>query len=275
MVRRVHHLNCTTLRPPCARFMNGTGGIFSRGRLVCHCLLIEIEDGPILVDTGLGLSYIADPIKQLGRGTVFMLSTPLDPAETAVRQVSQLGFNQEDVRHIVMTHLDLDHSGGLPDFPNAQVHVLAPEYETALHPPTSQEKGRYIPTHWAHGPKWVVHPLKGEKWFGFDHVQEILPDVFLVPMIGHTRGHCGVAVRMKEGWLFHCGDAYTDRSQIEIGSKRVPLGARMHRRTTTVDPKANERWPAQLGSLVRDREKGVSLCCSHDPVEFSRFQSKH
>ena len=171
MGRRVHHLNCTTLRPPCARFMNGAGSIFSRGRLVCHCLLIQMENGLALVDTGLGLSYIADPVRQLGRVTAFILNTPLDPAETAVRQVAGLGFNPEDVRQIVMTHLDLDHAGGLPDFPNAHVHVLVSEHEAALHPPTSQEKGRYIPAHWAHEPKWVIHPLKGERWFGFDHVQ--------------------------------------------------------------------------------------------------------
>ena len=33
------------------------------------------------------------------------------------------GFRREDVRHILVTHLDFDHAGGLPDFPDAVVHV--------------------------------------------------------------------------------------------------------------------------------------------------------
>ena len=42
-----------------------------------------------------------------------------------------LGFSPDDVRHIVLTHLDFDHAGGIEDFPNARVHVLAREREAA------------------------------------------------------------------------------------------------------------------------------------------------
>ena len=47
---RVHHLNCGTMCPMSARLINGTGSYFERGRLVCHCLLIETNDGLVLVD---------------------------------------------------------------------------------------------------------------------------------------------------------------------------------------------------------------------------------
>jgi hypothetical protein len=29
----------------------------------------------------------------------------------------------------------------------------------------------------------------------------------LIPLFGHARGHCGVAVQTESGWLFHVGDA--------------------------------------------------------------------
>lgn len=272
MTLQVHHLNCGTLRPPCARFFNGTGSIFSRGRLVCHCLLVEANVGLVLVDTGLGLTYIANPKKQVGRFTAFVLSTPLDPAETAVKQTAQLGFPPDNVQHIILTHLDLDHAGGLPDFPNAKVHVLAQEHEAAMNPPTSLERSRYITDHWAHGPKWAIHQPHGEKWYDFDNVQEILPEILLVPIIGHTRGHCGVAVKTSQGWVLHCGDAYTNRAEIEFGPERCPAGAKMHRRITAVDRDTNSRWPEKLRALVRNHSNEVSIFCSHDPVEFSRFQ---
>ncbi len=55
----------------------------------------------------------------------------LEVAETALRQIADLGFRIDDVRHIVPTHLDLDHAGGLADFPEATVHVHAAELRAA------------------------------------------------------------------------------------------------------------------------------------------------
>jgi hypothetical protein len=54
----------------------------------------------------------------------------------------------------VLTHLDLDHSGGLPDFPSARVHPHDAEYRTAMavasgHP---EHALRYRPAHWEHRP---------------------------------------------------------------------------------------------------------------------------
>ena len=57
----VHHLNAGTMCPMSARLVNGQGGLFKRARLVCHVLLLETEDGLVLVDTGLGLGDIAKP----------------------------------------------------------------------------------------------------------------------------------------------------------------------------------------------------------------------
>ena len=51
---RVHHLNCGTIRHAGGRFFDGRRGVLRVAKLVCHCLLIEGEDGLVLVDTGLG-----------------------------------------------------------------------------------------------------------------------------------------------------------------------------------------------------------------------------
>jgi hypothetical protein len=66
LVMRIHHLNSGTMCPIGRRFVNGTGGIFERARMVCHCLLVETNDGLALVDTGIGLDDIAEPLR-LGR----------------------------------------------------------------------------------------------------------------------------------------------------------------------------------------------------------------
>lgn len=264
---KVHHLNCSTIHPPCARLYDPGGKIFRRADLVCHCLLLETGDGLVLVDTGLGMRYI-EHREALGKGVFFFLKAPVDPEETAVRQIIRLGYGVEDVRHIVMTHLDLDHAGGLPDFPRARVHVLAPEHDAAMNP-TKQERQRYVADMWAHGADWVRHAIGGENWFGFKNVQEILPDVFLVPLIGHTRGHCGVAVQTGVTWLLHCGDAYTDRSEVKPdGQRKTPLGSRLYRRKIPVDYEQNMKRQEELRRLAREHGGVVTFFCASDPREF-------
>lgn len=74
----------------------------------------------------------------------------LDPQENAVRQVTRLGYDPADVRHVVLTHLDRDHAGGIADFPNANVHMYGPELRAAQARATDRERSRYLTQLWAH-----------------------------------------------------------------------------------------------------------------------------
>ena len=62
---RVHHLNCGTIRHSGGRFFDGRRGVLRVAKLVCHCLLIEGEDGLVLVDTGLGRRRAASAASRL------------------------------------------------------------------------------------------------------------------------------------------------------------------------------------------------------------------
>ncbi|MEJ2853824.1 MULTISPECIES: MBL fold metallo-hydrolase [unclassified Saccharothrix] len=206
---KVHHLNCGTMRPFGGGLVDGRGSPFRQAELVCHCLLLETDDGLVLVDSGLGLDDVRRPAETLAWGWRQMSRPALDENETAIRQVERLGFDPKDVRHVVLTHLDLDHGGGLRDFPHAEVHVLQEELENATRPnKRGNDAVRYPDKQWSHGPKWVTHQPYGESWFGFEGVREFREDILLVPLIGHTRGHTGIAVNTDSGWLLHAGDAY-------------------------------------------------------------------
>ena len=63
---KVHHLNCCSMRPYNERLIHGFGSWIASGRMVAHCLLIETNDGLVLVDSGLGLDDLADPARRLG-----------------------------------------------------------------------------------------------------------------------------------------------------------------------------------------------------------------
>ena len=130
---RIHHLNTGTMCPIGRRLVNGTGSIFQRARMVCHCLLIETNDGLALVDTGLKLDDIAQP-HRLGRRWVRQTAPRLDPAETAFQQVKALGYSPNDVRHLLLTHLDRDHAGGGQLEARVEVEVTAPDADVDAKP---------------------------------------------------------------------------------------------------------------------------------------------
>jgi glyoxylase-like metal-dependent hydrolase (beta-lactamase superfamily II) len=259
---RVHHLNCGTLCPP-ARLV---------GRMVCHCLAIETEAGVVLVDTGMGDEDVRDPAR-LGRDFLFFTGARLDAAETMRAQLEGLGIGRDDVRHIVLTHLDLDHAGGLSDFRRAKVHVHEVELAAARARRTLNEKRRYKPRQWAHDPDWAPLPVGGERWHGFEGVNKlpgIAPELLLVPLYGHTRGHCGVAVRAPEGWLLHAGDAYFNHGEVEP-EPHCPLGLQLFQWLMQLDGTARLANQSRLRGLANDATSGVRVFCSHDARELEQL----
>lgn len=254
--------------PTGRRLINGEGGWFAPGKLVCHCLLIESREGLILVDTGFGAKDIEDPQTRLGpiRG---LLKPTLQPSETALALVQNLGFRPSDVRHVLLTHLDLDHAGGLADFPNATIHLLAAEKHHAIDAPDRASKRRYRSIQWDHEPKWATYEPDGTPWKGFAAARELRglpPEILLVPMAGHTQGHACIAVEGESDWMLHCGDAYFHRHSL-VGEK-PPFGIRMFQRLAALNTAEMLANQARLQEL-KATESDVTLFCSHDPVELA------
>jgi glyoxylase-like metal-dependent hydrolase (beta-lactamase superfamily II) len=274
---KVHHISCLSMCPPFARLVNGGGPIWGRGRMECHCLLIETDaSGLVLVDTGIGLDDCADPSGRLGREFSAVVIGPKKPtpAATARRQIEAMGFAASDVRHVVLTHLDVDHAGGLPDFPSATVHVMADEKDAAMAGATLNERKRYRSCQWAHEPRWATHRVSGgERWRGFEHVRELNglpPEILLLPLSGHTRGHACVAVETAEGPLVHCGDAYFHRAAIDASLGAIPLGLRIFETTMALERARIAPNHARLRELAAT--PGIRLFCAHDPSEYDSLR---
>jgi glyoxylase-like metal-dependent hydrolase (beta-lactamase superfamily II) len=268
---RIHHLNAATLCPASARLVNGHGRWLARARLVCHVLVVETNMGLVLVDTGLGTRDLADPTR-LGQTWLRQVQPRLDPRETALAQIGSLGFSAADVTNIVLTHLDLDHAGGVTDFPNATIHVHAREYQAATRLEGTRASVRYIPGHRQPEPRWALFDDGGERWFGFDGVRPIddrLPEILLVPLRGHTAGHTGIAVRSSAGWLLHAGDAYYFHGQVAT-PPRAPIVLRLFQRRSDVDRAERIANQERLRALVADHGSEVTVFCAHDPVELGR-----
>jgi glyoxylase-like metal-dependent hydrolase (beta-lactamase superfamily II) len=253
---KTHHLNCGTMR-----------NLATPGGLVCHVLLVESPGGLVLVDTGFGLKYADDPAGRFGPAR-FLNRPVVDAAEAAITQVKRLGFDPHDVRHVVLTHFDGDHTGGLADFPRARVHLTAAENYASLHPKGALERGRYLPAIRDHGPNLVEHtPAESEAWRGFAGAKEltdIAPGIVLINLPGHTRGHAAVAVDAGDRWVLHVGDSFYHRAQIG-GPGKTPIALRAMERIVAQDWKKVRANHRRLAELSRAADPDLLLVNAHDP----------
>lgn len=278
---RIHHLNCGTDCPlGGAAFDGRSKGLF--GHLVCHCLLIETDaHGLVLVDTGYGLKDVQrphdGPDPRITRTFRAMLNIRLREEETAIRQVEALGHKASDVRHIVLTHLDFDHAGGLEDFPGATVHLMDKELSAATGPRRGfVPRNRYRPRQYDEVQNWRRYSGGGEPWFGFDTVrglEGLPPEILLVPLPGHTWGHAGVAVQGAGGWLLHAGDAYFYRDEVRRPERKCTPGLRAYQTLMETERQLRLQNQERVRRLSVDHGSEVKVICAHDAVELERCQA--
>ncbi|MEG3880320.1 MBL fold metallo-hydrolase [Microcoleus sp. herbarium7] len=273
---KIHHLNCGCMCPIGGSLFDG----FSRGltaHLVCHCLLIETDRGLVLIDTGFGMQDIQSPTSRLSPFFIAFNNIQFDRKYTAIHQIQQLGFSASDVRHIVLTHLDFDHAGGLEDFPEATVHVMQAEMDAARDRHGFITSRRYRSQQWDEVKHWKFYESGGEPWFGFKAVRDLdglPPEILLIPLVGHTRGHAGVAIDTPQGWLLHAGDAYFYRHEMDAANRRCTPGLRAYQWMMEVDRASRLLNQDRLHALSVDRAKDVNLFCSHDAIELKAFAHK-
>jgi glyoxylase-like metal-dependent hydrolase (beta-lactamase superfamily II) len=251
------------------RLMHGRGPWFSGHRVSLTCVLVERAGGLVLVDTGWGSITTRAP--RAYPGTLFRLTAGRADApyeDTALGRVRALGFSADDVRDVVVTHLDIDHVGGLCDFPRARVHVSRVEHVARFTRPPFRSRLHDSSPAFAHGPRFAIAELVDDPVLGFERSSDLFGDgsVVLLGAGGHTRGHCAVLVRANGRTLVHAGDAFVDAREL-AGESELPLGVRLYRRVL------HEDKPAARATLDRLREiqHEVALVNAHDASLLARL----
>jgi glyoxylase-like metal-dependent hydrolase (beta-lactamase superfamily II) len=201
------------------------------------------------------LGLLTCPRRTDSRGPALQLAAVMSAATRYSRPPAR------DVRHIVITHFDVDHIGGLSDFPHARVHVTAAEALASMIAPSWREKLRYEAAQWAHGLKIVEHTPDGERWRGFaaaKELDEISPGIVLLSLPGHTRGHACVAVDAGDRWILHAGDAFCHHGTLD-GRSPVPTSLRAMERMIAYDIRRVRANHARLAELCQRGEPDLVI----------------
>ena len=203
----IHHLNCVKIVSPINPDVCG------------HCLLLNENGKLILIDTGIGLLDTLHPLERIGQPLIDIVGYRFNEDQTAVRQIENLALDPGMVKDCIISHLDNDHTGGIADFPTATVHVGAEEFDNY-----NAGNARYLRTPLLHQPVIKAYESSGFKWFGFEARKisiNIETEIFLIPLFGHTLGHCGIALKINDKWLFYVADAYYMR--VELTDSNHPV----------------------------------------------------
>lgn len=258
---KVHHLNCGTMHP-----VKGP-------ECVCHVLLLETDNGLVLVDSGFGIDDCADPKGRVGP-VRFVTRPVFEAAESVANQLDRMGFQRSDVRHVVLTHLDTDHVGGAFDLPNAKIHVTSAEALATFAAPTRAEKVRYGKQQWVRDREVVEHDPRGEAWRGFPAAKELVeiaPGIVLVSLPGHSRGHACVAVDAGHRWVLHCGDAFYHYGSLD--GSHVPRTLWTMETFVAFDRKKMWDNHDRLSELYRKHEPDLIIAPAHDLELFERAKA--
>jgi N-acyl homoserine lactone hydrolase len=209
--------------------------------------VIVSGDRVALVDTGFPASYVDDPVGTAcaegldGFGRIVSLTRD----NLAVAQLRLAGFARADVTDLVITHGDIDHVGGIAEFPAATLVVGRAELE--LGPP--RYFGSVRPVAWPRPRRYRL----------VDADEELFPGVELLFTPGHSPGHLSLLVRLpRTGPVVLAGDAISRPAELESGENGGSWDGELARASA-----------ARL-LAVAERERAL-LLFGHDLEQWSRL----
>jgi len=150
--------------------------------LALRCLLIEHDDGLVLIDTGIGNKENSKFIEIYG-----VENAGQDGRTRLEDALAELGHRPDDIRCVINTHLHFDHAGGNLShdglsFPRARYVVQRRELEFARHT-NERTAGSYL-----------AHNFEGIPFQLIDGETEILPGIRGLPTPGHVPYHQSILI---------------------------------------------------------------------------------
>jgi N-acyl homoserine lactone hydrolase len=184
-------------------------------------ILVKHPAGDLLIDTG-SSSHYDQEISVYPFATWLKLKSlagQLKPGVPLPDLLRRTGEDPAKLRWAILSHVHLDHAGGLMDLPHLPVLLTREELQFAADPKV-QAKGYVTAVHTQKFPPVAAPTLRFEPtpYETFDESADLYRDgsVVVVPLRGHTPGSLGVFVNLSATHrLFYVGDSVDDERGFE------------------------------------------------------------
>ncbi len=217
--------------------------------------LIRHPEGNLLYDTGNAREVAENPESYWGISAKTFQPT-MAAEQYCVDQLLKLGLKPEDINFIVVSHLHMDHAGGLRDFPNAKILVQRKEMEWA-YTADFYQKIAYIREDFDY-PYLKYQYIEGLEQNPYDIFGDGSVTVWFTP--GHTPGHQALLVKLpKSGSFLLTGDVCHIS---EILNKDI---------LPTVCWSTHETVKS-IKMLRHMRDTGITVVTGHDPKEWKQYK---
>ncbi|MEZ5924310.1 MAG: N-acyl homoserine lactonase family protein [Hyphomicrobiaceae bacterium] len=215
VIRRLYVLLCGYEFLPKSVSVLGASDKFVLSEPICAYLL-DTAEGFVLIDCGLNLEVLRDPVRaeaSYGRHVYPTMPVVL-PEHELLPQLARLGVAPADIRHVILSHAHIDHTGELHHFAKARISIQVREHT------------------WAFGASNIAvrradFDMPGLDWHIVDGDWRVLPGLEGLLTAGHTPGHQSFVVTLPSGaaklLTMDAGDLWENfEKEIAPGSMEMP-----------------------------------------------------
>jgi glyoxylase-like metal-dependent hydrolase (beta-lactamase superfamily II) len=225
--------------------------------------------GAILVDTGLHPSISTDPKANFGALGARFGKPSLEAGEDVPSQLRKRGLDPGEIPIVVMTHLHLDHSSAISEFPNSTFVVSEAEWRFASSGPNPLLNG-YRRAHFDYAFEYRTIDFDRadvNSYAGFGRTFDLFGDgsIRLAFTPGHSAGHMSVVAHLDRRDFVIGGDAVYMYGQLDGSLPPAPRPQDAH----------NLRRSIQELRLFRSQFPDAIVTPGHDPEFYSRIEQRY
>jgi N-acyl homoserine lactone hydrolase len=225
--------------------------------------------GAILVDTGLHPSVATDPGANFGSLGARFGKFDLGPGEDVPSQLRQRGLDPGEIPIVVMTHLHMDHTSAISEFPNSTFVVSEAEWRFATGSGGSAQNG-YRRAHFDYAFEYRTVDFDRaniDSYASFGRTFDLFGDgsIRLAFTPGHTAGHISVIARLAQRDFVIGGDVVYLLAQLDGSEPGPPRPQDAH----------NLRRSLQELRLFHRQFPDTVITPGHDPDFYSRIEQRY
>jgi glyoxylase-like metal-dependent hydrolase (beta-lactamase superfamily II) len=239
-------------------------------KVPCPVFLVRHPNaGAILVDTGLHPSVATDPKENFGSLGARFGNLTLAAGEDAPSQLRKRGLEPGEVPIVVMTHLHIDHTSAISEFPNSTFVVSEAEWQAATHGSSPMLEG-YRRSHFDYAFDYRTvdfHRGNVDSYASFGRTFDLFGDgsLRLAYTPGHSAGHMSVICRLEKRDFVIGGDCFYVMGQLDGSEPGPPRPQDTH----------NLRRSLQELRLFRSQFPDAVITPGHDPDFYPAIESRY